>query len=240
MTTPPTPARSATLARLADARLYLCTGLCPAPAHARRPDPVTEPREQASADLTALAEFARSAVAGGVDLLQVREKHVEAGAELAALAAVAGPVRAGGALLAVNDRADVALLAGADVLHVGQGDLTPAQAHRLAPDVAVGLSTHDPDQLAAALEDPDVDYVCVGPVWATPTKPGRPAAGLDLVRAAAESGTSKPWFAIGGIDADTVREVVAAGASRIVVVRAVTQADDPAAAAAALRAALAG
>lgn len=214
----PSPRRAAALARLARARLYVCA--------------------DTSAGGGDLAGFAAAAVGGGVDLLQIREKNIEAGPELAALASVAGPVRDGGALLAANDRADVALLAGADVLHVGQDDLTPSQVRRLAPDVVVGLSTHDPAQLAAAIADPDVDYFCVGPVWATPTKPGRPAAGLDLVRAAAESGTTKPWFAIGGIDLETLGPVVEAGAARIVVVRAVTAAADPAAAAARLRDAL--
>jgi thiamine-phosphate pyrophosphorylase len=122
-------------------------------------------------------------------------------------------------------------------VHVGQDDLSPAQARALVgPERVVGRSTHEPAQAAAADADPDVDYFAVGPVHATPTKPGRPAAGLDYV---ASIQSQKPWFAIGGLDAGNVHEVVERGASRIVVVRAITDADDPEAAARALRAALA-
>jgi thiamine-phosphate pyrophosphorylase len=204
-----------TLERLSAARLYLCTD--------RR------------ADAGDLAAFSRAAFDGGVDIVQVRDKQAEAADELAALAVVAREAPTAGGLVAANDRADVALLAGVDVFHVGQHDLTPAQVRRIAPDVVIGLSTHDPRQIAAAIANPDVDYFCVGPVWSTPTKPGRPGVGLDLVRRAVESGTDKPWFAIGGIDHRTVGDVVAAGATRIVVVRAITGAADPAAAARALR-----
>lgn len=218
-TSPAAPrSRAHALERLRSARLYLCTD------------------RRAGAD--DLAAFSASAFAGGVDIVQVRDKHVEAAEEIAALGVVGREARAAGGLVAANDRADVALLAGADVLHVGQGDLTPAQARRIVPEALVGLSTHDPRQLDAAITDPDVDYFCVGPVWATPTKPGRAGVGLDLVARAAESGTDKPWFAIGGIDHETVGEVVAAGAGRVVVVRVVTEAADPRAAAARLRAAL--
>lgn len=130
---------------------------------------------------------------------------------------------------------------GADVLHLGQRDLPPALARRVVgPDVAIGRSTHDREQFDAALADDDVDYACTGPVWATPTKPGRAATGLDLVRHAAAAGTAKPWFAIGGVDRGTVPQVVAAGARRVVVVRALTGAPDAAAAVRALREALPG
>lgn len=208
----------ATRDRLATARLYLCTDT-----RAERGD---------------LPEFVRAVFAGGVDIVQIREKGIEAADELAALAVVAEEARAAGGLVAANDRADIAALAEVDVLHVGQDDLTPAQVRRFSPEVAIGLSTHSRDQLAGALAEPDLDYVCVGPVWATPTKPGRPGVGLDLVRAAAESGTTTPWFAIGGISHATIGEVLDAGATRVVVVRDLTEADDPEAAARRLRRAL--
>jgi thiamine-phosphate pyrophosphorylase len=199
--------------RLADARLYLCIGT--------RPD---------------LAEVVEAALAGGVDIVQLREKAIEAGPELAALETVAEACARHGALLAVNDRADVALAAGADVLHLGQDDLPVPWARRMLGDaVAIGRSTHDAGQAAGATAQPGVDYFCVGPCWPTPTKPGRPAPGLDLVRAVADVNPERPWFAIGGIDADRLPEVLAAGASRVVVVRAITEAPDPRAAAERLR-----
>jgi thiamine-phosphate pyrophosphorylase len=206
--------------RLGRARLYLCTGM--------RPD---------------LAEFAEAALAGGVDVLQLREKGpegpLEARAELAALEVLAEACTRHDALLAVNDRADVALAAGADVLHLGQDDLPVAWARRVVgEDVIIGRSSHSTDETAAAADEPGVDYFCVGPCWPTPTKPGRPAPGLDLVRTTAGRRPTRPWFAIGGIDEARLDDVLAAGAQRIVVVRAITEADDPAAAAARLRARL--
>jgi thiamine-phosphate pyrophosphorylase len=148
---------AAVRARLADARLYLCTP--------RRPD---------------LAEFLDAAltggVDGGVDIVQLREKSLEAREELAALETVAQACARHGALLAVNDRADVALAAGADVLHLGQDDLPVPLARRiLGADVVIGRSTHDREQAAAAAREDGVDYFCTGPCWPTPTKPGRPA-----------------------------------------------------------------
>ncbi|MCP2251942.1 thiamine-phosphate pyrophosphorylase [Prauserella aidingensis] len=210
-------------ARLADARLYLCTPM--------RPD---------------LAEFADAALAGGVDIVQLREKPaMEAADELAALETLAEVCARRGALLAVNDRADIALASGADVLHLGQDDLPVPHARRVVgEDVVIGRSTHSLDQATAASSEPGVDYFCVGPCWPTPTKPGRTAPGLDLVRdvagevGAGEVGAPRPWFAIGGIDAERMPEVRAAGADRAVVVRAITDADDPQTAAATLRAAL--
>jgi thiamine-phosphate pyrophosphorylase len=205
--------------RLAHARLYVCTD-------ARR-------------DRGDLAEFADAALRGGVDLLQLREKGLEARDELAALEVLADACRRHGALLAVNDRADVALAAGADVLHLGQDDLPVAVARDiLGEDVLIGRSTHDLEQARAGAVEPGVDYFCTGPCWPTPTKPGRPAPGLDLVRATAADAPARPWFAIGGIDHARLGEVVAAGATRAVVVRAVTDADDPEAAAAELLRAL--
>ncbi|NHN57329.1 thiamine phosphate synthase [Calidifontibacter sp. DB0510] len=213
---PITADRPARVAALADAQLYLCTD-------ARR-----EQRD--------FGEFVRAAYAGGVDVIQLRDKEIEAADELELLGVLAEEARAAGRLFSANDRADIATLSRADVLHVGQRDLTPTQLRELGlTDVVVGLSTHNPDQLAAAEADPQVDYFCTGPVWATPTKPGRTAVGLDLVRAAAATGTSKPWFAIGGIDESNVEQIVEAGARRIVVVRAITAATDPAAAAQRLR-----
>lgn len=216
-------------ARLADARLYLCTD-------ARRdPD---------DADGEGLLDFVERALVGGVDIVQLRDKGtssgpLEAREELAILARLRALTTRHGALLAVNDRADIAALSGADVLHVGQGDLSAAQARRIVGgDVVIGQSTHDDAQMCTAVADPDVDYFCVGPCWSTPTKPGRAASGLGLVSAAAATGTAKPWFAIGGIDLGRVPEVVDAGADRIVVVRAITGAADPTGAASALRAAM--
>ena len=205
-------------ARLADARLYLCTD-----ARRRQGD---------------LAEFLDAALRGGVDIVQLREKGLEAREELALLEVFADAAKRHGALWSVNDRADVALASGADVLHLGQDDLPVPQARRiLGGDPLVGRSTHDRSQVDAADAEPDVDYFCVGPTWPTPTKPGRPAPGLDLTRYAAATAT-RPWFAIGGIDADRLDEVLAAGATRVVVVRAITGADDPEAAARSLRARL--
>jgi len=205
---------------LAEAQLYLCTD-----ARRERGD---------------LAEFADAALAGGVDIIQLRDKGspgeqqfgpLEALQELEALAILADAARRHGALLAVNDRADIALAAGADVLHLGQDDLPLPVARRvIGAEPLIGRSTHDDAQVAAATSE-DIDYFCVGPCWPTPTKPGRTAPGLNLVRVAARSGTQKPWFAIGGIDAARLPEVIEAGARRVVVVRAITAADDPTAAA---------
>lgn len=213
--------------RLAEARLYLCTD-----ARRERGD---------------LAEFADAALAGGVDIIQLRDKGsvgeqrfgpLEARDELAALEVLANAARRHGALLAVNDRADIAKAAGADVLHLGQDDLPLQVAREIAPQTLIGRSTHDTVQARTALTE-DVDYFCVGPCWPTPTKPGRPAPGLDLVRAVASMRTDKPWFAIGGIDLQRLPQVLDAGACRVVVVRAITAADDPAQAARDLSAALA-
>lgn len=194
-----------------------------------------------------LAEFADAALAGGVDLIQLRDKGsagerqfgpLEARQELDALAVLADAARRHGALLAVNDRADIALAAGADVLHLGQDDLPlPIARGIIGSRPVIGRSTHDADQVAAAIDEP-VDYFCVGPCWPTPTKPGRPAPGLELVRKVAALNPAKPWFAIGGIDAQRLPEVLAAGARRVVVVRAITAAKDPRAAAAELKSAL--
>jgi thiamine-phosphate pyrophosphorylase len=213
---------------LATARLYLCTD-----ARRERGD---------------LAEFAEAALAGGVEIIQLRDKGsegerrfgpLEARDELTALEILADAARRHGALVAVNDRADIARAAGADVLHLGQRDLPLSVAREIVrPDTLIGRSTHDVDQVTGAVADA-VDYFCVGPCWPTPTKPGRPAPGLHLVRAAAERAGQKPWFAIGGIDEERLPQVLDAGARRVVVVRAITAADDPKAAAQRLSSALA-
>jgi len=215
------------LSRLLAARLYLCTD-----ARRERGD---------------LAEFAEAALAGGVDIIQLRDKGspgeqqfgaLEARGELAALEILADAARRHGALLAVNDRADIARAAGADVLHLGQDDLPLPVAHEIVgPRTLIGRSTHAFGEAARAVAE-DVDYFCVGPCWPTPTKPGRPAPGLDLAREVAAIDTAKPWFAIGGIDEHRLGEVLDAGARRIVVVRAITAATDPGAAARRLRAAI--
>ncbi|GLZ45720.1 thiamine-phosphate synthase [Actinomycetospora sp. NBRC 106375] len=212
----PSPTRIDRRTRLQDARLYLCT--------------------DSRADRGDLADFADAALRGGVDVIQLREKGLEARQELAALEVLAQAARRHGALLAVNDRADLALAADADVLHLGQDDLPVPWARRVVgDDVLIGRSTHDEAQAAAGAVEVGADYFCTGPCWPTPTKPGRPAPGLDLVRATAAAGTARPWFAIGGIDHDRLDDVLAAGATRVVVVRAITDADDPEGAARALR-----
>jgi thiamine-phosphate pyrophosphorylase len=182
-----------------------------------------------------LPEFLDAVLGAGVDIVQLREKELEAGEELALLEVFRAAADSHGALLAVNDRADVAYAAGADILHLGQGDLPVAVARQiLGPEPVIGLSTHAEEETRAASAADGVDYFCAGPVWPTPTKPGRPAPGLPLVRYAASLQSGRPWFAIGGIDAATLDEVLAAGARRVVVVRAITRAPDPAAATAAL------
>ena len=208
------------LAQLENARLYVCT--------------------TARTALGDLEDFLDAAYEGGVDVIQLRDKSLEARDEIKALEILAEVARRHGKLFAVNDRADVAALVGADVFHVGQGDLSTAQARRLlGDDVIIGRSTHSFGQARDADADAGMDYFCVGPVWETPTKPGRSAIGLGPVRAVAETGTTKPWFAIGGIaDGPRLDEVIASGATRVVVVRAVTEAPDASGAAHALRAQL--
>ncbi len=202
--------------RLADARLYLCT--------------------DARQDTNDLEPFLHAALEGGVDVVQLRDKSLEAAREAELHALVARVAAEHGALWAVNDRADIARLTGAPVVHMGQGDLPSDAVQTLLGDGPVlGRSTHSLDQALAAEADPRVDYFCVGPVWATPTKPGRAAVGLDLVRDVAAKEPATPWFAIGGVDDARLDQVLDAGARRVVVVRAITQADDPRAAAAGLR-----
>ena len=212
---------------LTDARLYLCTD-----ARRRQGD---------------FEDFVDAAFEGGVDIIQLRDKTLEAAEELELLEVLNKVATRHSKLWAVNDRADIARVSGAPVFHVGQKDLPLPVARQLLGDTAaIGLSTHGPDQVDAAIAassgSAGLDYFCVGPLWATPTKPGRTPVGLGLVTYAAEAveraGSALPWFAIGGIDLSNVEQVVAAGASRIVVVRAITEAEDPTAAAKALLEAL--
>lgn len=181
-----------------------------------------------SGDLVDLAAFLDAVLEAGVDALQIREKDAEAGQVIRRGEIFREACERHGALFIVNDRPDVALALDADGVHLGQDDL-PVDLARdiLGPDAIIGLSTHTRDQLETV--SAEADYVCVGPVWSTPTKPGRPAVGLDLVRYAAEH-ERRPWFAIGGITPENASHAVTAGARRIVVVRAVTEAARPAAA----------
>jgi thiamine-phosphate pyrophosphorylase len=180
-------------------------------------------------------DFLRAALAGGVDLLQLRDKAASDADLLAAARTFRSCCDEAGALFLLNDRPDLAVASGADGVHLGQDDMKPARARQiLGEELIVGRSTHSVAQIDAAT---DVDYIAVGPVHATPTKPGRPAVGLEPVRHAAAH-ARVPWFAIGGLDSDNVGDAIAAGARRVVVVRAITEAADPYAAAQALRGAL--
>jgi thiamine-phosphate pyrophosphorylase len=178
-----------------------------------------------------LAAFLEAAVGGGVDIVQIRDKQLPDEELIPVLHEARQVTRRLGIPLVVNDRPDLAALVGADYVHVGQDDLPVDEARRFG--VAVGLSTHAPEEIDRA----DSDYIGVGPLYATPTKEGRPPVGLELVRYAAAH-ARQPWFAIGGIDGTNVADVVAAGAIRIAVVRAIGDADDPERAATSLRAAL--
>jgi thiamine-phosphate pyrophosphorylase len=197
------------------AKLYLCTD-----ARQRQGD---------------LKDFLDAAYSGGVDLIQLREKGLEARDELRFLEVLAGVAARHGKLWAVNDRADVALACRAPVLHLGQDDLPLPVARAIVGDsVVIGRSTHSPEQFDTGLAEPGIDYVCAGPTWTTPTKPGRPAAGTSLLSHASKVASShdRPWFAIGGIEnLSRLDEVIALGARRVVVVRAITEAADPEAAA---------
>jgi thiamine-phosphate pyrophosphorylase len=201
--------------RLARARLYFVTDVRPG-----------------------LEELLAAALSGGVDMVQLRDKTASDEELLRAASVFRAACDEHGALFWLNDRADLVAACGADGVHVGQEDAPVSQVRaEVGDEVLIGLSTHSPSQFDAALSS-GADQLSVGPVWETPTKEGRPAAGLEYVRYAAEHGGDRPWFAIGGIGLDNVGEVVAAGASRVVVVRAIRDAADPEAAAAALRAAL--
>jgi thiamine-phosphate pyrophosphorylase len=202
------------VADLADRRLYLCVP--------DRPD---------------LERFVASCIAGGVDLVQLREKELDDRPLLARAELVRRVCADAGVPFVLNDRPDLALAAGADGVHVGQNDVPPGVARRILGEHAiVGLSTHAAAQLVASLDEP-VDYVSAGPVAPTPTKPGRPGVGLDYLRyAVARAG--RPVFVTGGASPATVAGIVGAGARRVVAVRWLTEAADPEAAARQLRQAL--
>jgi thiamine-phosphate pyrophosphorylase len=217
-------------ARLAAARLYL---VCP---------PFASAGDR-------LANLLWEAVTGGVNIVQVREKQL-GDDELLEIARAAREVcEQVGALLVVNDRPLVAREAGADGVHVGQDDMPVAEVRELVgPDMLIGLSTHARHEIDAAAANASSgvadqagasgpDYIGVGPVYETPTKPGRPAVGLELVRYAAAHATV-PFFAIGGLDAGNLSEAVDAGARRAVVLRAIADAGNPRGSAQALRALL--
>jgi thiamine-phosphate pyrophosphorylase len=200
--------------RVAGCHLYLCTG--------DRPD---------------LAAFLAACIRGGVDLVQLRDKQLDA-RPLLERAGIAGEVcRDHGVPFILNDRPDLALACGADGVHVGQDDVPPAVARSiLGPQAIVGYSTHAPAELEAAAAEP-VDYISAGPVNATPTKPGRPGTGLGYLRYAILRAT-RPWFVTGGVTPRTVPAMAAAGASRFVVVRYLTEANNPEANARRLRRAI--
>jgi thiamine-phosphate pyrophosphorylase len=181
-----------------------------------------------------VAELAPELAAAGVDVIQLREKEMEAGDVLRAGEPIRDACAEAGIPFIVNDRPDVALAIHAGGVHLGTNDLPTDVARRILGDAIVGRSSHSEADISEVLARQDPDYLAVGPVYETPTKPGRPAAGLSLIRHAAER-VVVPWFAIGGIDERNLPEVLAAGAQRIVVVRAITEAPDPAAAAASLR-----
>jgi thiamine-phosphate pyrophosphorylase len=202
--------------RLRTARLYFC---CEAQPGGGDPEPLL-----------------RAALTGGVDIVQLREKALpRREIELAALT-FRRLCDTYSALFIVNDDPDLADACNADGVHVGQDDMPAKEVReRLGPDAIIGLSTHSEEQLAAANGAP-VDYVSVGPIWETPTKEGRPAVGMGLISHAAET-AAHPFFAIGGVDPGNAEHVVAAGAERLCVVRAIRDADDPASAAERLRSA---
>lgn len=186
-----------------------------------------------------LADVLPAALAGGVDIFQLRMKDADDDAILAAAEVARAICADAGVPFVLNDRPDLAAEAGADGVHVGQDDMPVARARELlGPGGFVGLSTHSVAQADASV-DAAPDYIAVGPVHATPTKEGRPAIGLEPVRHAAAT-ASVPWFAIGGIDMRTVAEIVGAGARRVAVVRAIADADDPEQAARSLRLAVGG
>ncbi len=174
-------------------------------------------------------DFLRRALAGGVDVIQLRDKTLDDEGILRAALPYRAAASEFGVPFILNDRPDLVERVSADGVHLGQED--PGERVGI-----LGRSTHAPEQ---ALAVADADYISIGPVWETPTKPGRPAAGLDYVSWAAEH-VDRPWFAIGGIDRDNIHAVLERGAARVVVVRAITEAADPEAAARELKEALDG
>jgi thiamine-phosphate diphosphorylase len=199
--------------RLGWARLYF---VCDALPHGEDPEPML-----------------RAAMTGGAGMVELRDREAPPAASERSAATFRRVADTYSALFIVNDDPGLARELNADGVHLGQEDMPVSEARELlGPEAIIGLSTHSAEQIKAAHGEP-VDYISVGPIWETPTKEGRPATGLELIREAASS-ANLPWFAIGGIDAGNVGDVVEAGARRICVVRAVRDAQDPAAAAAAL------
>ncbi|MDQ1373152.1 MAG: thiamine-phosphate pyrophosphorylase [Actinomycetota bacterium] len=197
--------------RLEDRHLYLCTP--------DRPD---------------LEAFLDACIAGGVDVVQLRDKHLDARPLIERARLARRVCQASGVPFILNDRPDLALEVEADGVHVGQDDAPASLARRLlGPDAIVGLSTHAPAELDASAREP-VDYISAGPIEATPTKPGRPGTGLDYVTYARTNAT-RPFFVTGGVTPETVPAIATAGATRFVVVRWLTEAEDPKANARALR-----
>ena len=174
-------------------------------------------------------DFLRRALAGGVDVIQLRDKTLDDDGILRAALPFRAAASEFGVPFILNDRPDLVQRVSADGVHLGQDD--PGEKVGI-----LGRSTHSPEE---ALAVDDADYISVGPVWETPTKPGRRAAGLDYVEWAAAN-VERPWFAIGGVNRDTIGQVIERGATRVVVVRAITEADDPETAARELRSALDG
>ena len=219
----PDPTGEQRRARLAAARLYLVCDCMPGERD--------------------LADFIAEAVAGGVDVVQLREKHLEDEFLAEAASVAADACDAHGALFILNDRPDIAAAVRADGVHIGQQDTSVSEARKIVgPDMLIGLSTHAPSEIDAALPAapdgaPYVDYIGVGPVHATPTKLGRPPVGPGLVNYASAN-ARVPFFAIGGIDSENILTVLDAGASRVCVLRAICDAHDPERAALTLRGAL--
>lgn len=172
----------------------------------------------------------QAALDGGVDTLQLRCKNWEAEPYIQLAKKVCALARAKNVPFFVNDRVDVAMASDADGVHLGQSDLQPDLATNLAPKLMIGRSTHQPKQANAAQHEP-IDYFAVGPIHATPTKPGRLPVGLEYVRYVAQMNPVLPWYAIGGINREAIEPVLEAGAQRVAIVRAVLDARDPAKAA---------
>lgn len=196
---------------------------------------VATPREHMPE--TAFLARVEAALDGGVDVLQLRCKGWDALPYMRLAEKTGRLARARGVPFIINDRPDVALAVEADGVHLGQSDLPVAQARRILPNAIIGRSSHEPAHAERAIAE-DAAYFAVGPVWETPTKPGRTAAGLSYVRDVAARRPPMPWFAIGGINLDNIHQVIDDGAERIAVVRAILDARDPADAARALSDAL--
>jgi thiamine-phosphate pyrophosphorylase len=191
--------------RLKDAHLYLCTD---------------SRREQGD-----LEQFLEAVLAAGVDVVQLRDKHLDAKTEIELAELCTVLTRRHGALFSINDRADIAWVARPDVLHLGQNDLpVPAARAIVGDDVIIGRSTHAPHEVDMAVAS-GVDYFAVGPVWTTE---GQHLQGRQLLTYTVARAPGQPWFAMGGITSDNLDEVLDAGVNRVVVDRAITRADDPA------------